>query len=192
MYFNLPSAGYEQPRVPGKNHRALSSVIKHQGSTASMPQWFWAPDHLKWIRSHQVMSILVYWEYILIYRVLGKNHRALSSVIEDRGSTASMSRWFRKWVGPWYWYHINGWAHKHKVRKMGRPNKSDHLDRWAENVESHLNESAQLRYVTWTNGRIIKMSGPRLSRVATPSRVSILSIVSRLSIVSILSGPDYR
>jgi len=82
-------------RVSGKKYRALSSVIEHRGSTASMPRWFRAPDHLKRIRSHEVMIILVYCEYILIYRVLGKKYRALSSVIDPPGSTASMSRWFR-------------------------------------------------------------------------------------------------
>ena len=81
--------------VPGKNYQVLSSVIEHRGSTASMPRWFRAPDHLKRARSHKVMIILVYCEYILIYRVLGKNYRVLSSVIEHRGSTASMPRWFR-------------------------------------------------------------------------------------------------
>jgi len=81
--------------VPGKKYRGLSSVIKHRGSTASMPWWFRAPDHLKRIRSHEVGVILVYCKYILIYRVPGKNYRVLSSVIEHRGSTASMPWWFR-------------------------------------------------------------------------------------------------
>jgi len=94
MYFNLLSARYEQPRVLGKNHRALSSVIEHRGSTASMPRWFQAPDHLKRIRSHEVMLNLVYCEYTLIYRAPGKNYQVLSSVIDPPGSTASMPRWF--------------------------------------------------------------------------------------------------
>jgi len=81
--------------VPGMNYWVLSSVIEHQGSTASMPWWFRAPDHLKRVRPHKVMIILVYCEYILIYQVPGKNHQALSSVIEHRGLTASMPWWFR-------------------------------------------------------------------------------------------------
>jgi len=80
--------------VPGINYWALSRVIEHQGLMASMPRWFWAPDHLKEVRSHQVMIILAYSEYILIYWVPGINHRALSRVIEHWGSTALMPQWF--------------------------------------------------------------------------------------------------